>query len=234
MSKRVTRSILDPFMLPYVPAIYRRLPIPRWFPPEGIVLTGHLLAIGGAVGLGFSTYAWWGGLLAAAGVAGNHFCDMVDGTHARQTGQCRNGGELLDHLTDPVSFCYWIIGLAVSMQWGAVGLSLGLAGVMVLLVTALLTSIKAKLIGSFELARFGPTEFKAMLTVYGLAMAVFVAATDAAALSFSGFQIARCFFLMMLVIGAIQLPWNLYKAIRDVNRSGAKPDTSEWEMKDSD
>ncbi len=57
---------------------------------------GAPLRGGGGGGLAFSTRFWWGGLLAAAGVAGNHLCDVLDGTHARTTGQCRNGGELLD------------------------------------------------------------------------------------------------------------------------------------------
>ena len=49
------------------------------------MVCGHLIAIGGAVGFAFSASYWWGGLLAAAGVAGNHLSDMVDGTQARRT-----------------------------------------------------------------------------------------------------------------------------------------------------
>ena len=106
MSKRVSHSLLDPFIGPPIKALYPRLNIPAWFPPEGIVLAGHGLAIVGALGFAFATRNVWGGLCVAIGVAGNHFADCIDGTHARSTDQCRNGGELLDHFTDPLSFTY--------------------------------------------------------------------------------------------------------------------------------
>ena len=41
--------------------------IPRSFPPEGIILVGHLLAIVGAIGFALTTQYWWAGLLAAKG-----------------------------------------------------------------------------------------------------------------------------------------------------------------------
>ena len=95
MSRRVSHSVLDPVIGPKLKALYPHLRIPNTFPPEGIVLAGHALAIVGAVGFAFSATHWWGGLLAALGVIGNHTADCVDGTHARSTGQCRNGGELV-------------------------------------------------------------------------------------------------------------------------------------------
>src|SRR5262245_11454296 len=112
--RRVSHSYLDPVIGPRVKAIYPYLRIPPWFPPEGIIAVGHALAILGAVGFAYSTEYWWGGLLITLGALGNHFADCIDGTHARATGQCRNGGELLDHFTDPLSFSYWIVGWSIS------------------------------------------------------------------------------------------------------------------------
>jgi phosphatidylglycerophosphate synthase len=83
--------------------------------------------------------------LAALGVALNHTCDVLDGTHARATNQCRNGGELLDHFVDPLSFAYWAAGLssaAISHSLGAPWV--GMAGVAVIFATAVLTNIRAK------------------------------------------------------------------------------------------
>lgn len=214
MSKRISHSLLDPFFGPPIRWLYPRLPIPRRFPPEGIVAAGHLAAIGGAVGFAYSLSFWWGGLLAAVGVAGNHLADCIDGTHARTTGQCRNGGELLDHFTDPLSFAYWLIGLYTSIG----RLDLALAAVVILFATAVLTNIKSKMIGEFTLATFGPTEFKTLLIVYGCVQALLR----------SG-QVAWWFLLALLAFGGVQLLVNLIKAVREVNEKGAPPDTSEWE-----
>jgi archaetidylinositol phosphate synthase len=219
--KRVSHSFLDPWIGPRLKALYRHLPIPRWYPPEGIIAVGHLLAILAAVGFAFSTRYWWGGLLIAVGVAGNHFADCIDGTHARATGQCRNGGELLDHFTDPLSFAYWITGWSISFG----GLQWGIAGVICLYATAVLTSIKAKLLGEFTLASFGPTEFKSLLVLYGLGLAVLPAGWR---LTDTSEQIAFAAFAVMLAVGILQLVVNLMRAVREVNACGAAPDTTDW------
>ena len=219
---RVSHSFLDPVVVPLVPRLYRALCIPRWFPPEGIVVGGHLVAAGGGLAFAFSTRFWWAGLLSALAVVGNHLADMVDGTHARQTGQCRNGGELLDHFFDPLSFSYWAIGIGVSCG----RLDLGLVGVLCIYTTAVLTSIKAKMTGRFTLARFGPTEFKALLAMYALVLAGVRAGTSESAAR----RTALVFFSGLLVIGVGQLLVNLVRAIREVNATGAAPDTSEWEL----
>lgn len=229
MGKRVSHSVLDPYLSPLVPPLYRLLPIPKRFPPEGIVVTGHLIAICGAFGFAYSTQLPWAGLAAAACVAGSHLADMVDGTHARTTGQCRNGGELLDHFTDPLSFSYWATGLAVSCEL----LGLGIAAVLCIYATAVLVSIKAKLIGEFSLARFGPTEFKTILVVYGLSIA---------AVSYGLFgadpelprRVALGFLAFMVTVGVIQLIVNLVNSIRQVNAEGTPPDTSAWQLGDDD
>jgi phosphatidylglycerophosphate synthase len=219
MGKRVSHSLLDPYIGPALKGLYRVLPIPRWFPPEGIVLTGHLLAIVAAVGFAHSVRHGWGGLLVAVGVLGNHTADCIDGTHARSTGQCRNGGELLDHFTDPLSFAYWLVGWCVSID----RLDLGIAALIVLFATAVLTNIKAKMIGEFTLATFGPTEFKTLLVLYGLvSSAVVYTGSDWS-------RMARWIFVVMLAIGLVQLVVNLARSIRQVNAHGSPADTSDWQ-----
>jgi len=219
MSKRISHSILDPAIGPRLKSLYPHFHIPRSFPPEGIVLVGHAMAILGAIGFAFSTQTWWGGLLAAIGVIGNHTADCVDGTHARATGQCRNGGELLDHFTDPLSFAYWLVGIGIAAD----SLELALVAVICLFAIAVLTNIKAKLMGEFTLSRFGPTEFKTLLVVFGLTLT---------SLTLSQSDIAKQAALVgigsLVVIGLVHLPLQLVKAVKEVNESGNTPDTSEW------
>ena len=222
MGKRVSHSLLDPLITPLVLPLYRLLHIPRPFPPEGIVVAGHLVAILGAVGFAFSTEAWWGGLLAAAGVAGNHVADMVDGTHARQTGQCRNGGELLDHFMDPLSFSYWMIGMGTSCG----SLEMALVGVIVIYATAVLTSIRAKLTGEFTLTHFGPTEMKTLLVLYAITLTVITLTTP----TVNTESVAFYAFGTLVVVGVLQLLRSLVASVRLVNRDGAPPDTSDWEL----
>lgn len=223
MPKRVSYSLLDPFLTKPLKSCYAALKIPASFPPEGIVLCGHLLGILGALGFAFADRWWWAGLLAAVGVVGNHTADVLDGTHARATGQCRNGGELLDHFVDPLSFSYWVTGLA----YCADALLLGIGGVIVIYATAVLTNIKAKMVGEFTLSRFGPTEFKTLLALFGLLMAGttggwWLAAEQARTLAF-------WFVLVLFVVSVPQLMKNVWKAVQEVNRAGAPPDTTEWE-----
>jgi phosphatidylglycerophosphate synthase len=196
--------------------------IPRYFPPEGIVLIGHLLALAGGVGFALAGKHAIGGLLVVFGVAGNHIADMVDGTHARATGQCRNGGELLDHFTDPLSFCYWMIGMSV-----ATGLPyVGIICILCIYATAVLTNIRAKITGEFTLAAFGPTEFKTLLALFGAFLFV-----NSLFGSLSGTAMIGGFLKILAVIGVLQLLVGLRNAVHQVNRSGAKPDTSEWEQR---
>ena len=220
MSKRVSLSLLDPYIGPRLASLYPRLSIPKWFPPEGIVAIGHLSAIAGAIGLGLSTTYWWGGVLGAIGITGNHIADCVDGRHARATGQCRNGGELLDHFTDPLSFTYWMIGLAVACG----RLDLGLVAVTVLMAMAVLTNLRAKLTGEFSLAAFGPTEFKTLLVAFGVALSIIAYNWPANLLDvcFGGLATLTC-------VGVVLLPIQLFQSVREVNRSAVAADTSEWE-----
>lgn len=226
MPKRVSHSLLDPLLTKPLKGLYTRLHIPSGFPPEGIVLIGHLWAIAGAIGFALATQSWWGGLLGAVGVAMNHTADVLDGTHARATDQCRNGGELLDHFVDPLSFSYWVTGLAYAGDC----LLLGIGGVIVIYATAVLTNIKAKMVGEFTLARFGPTEFKALLIVDGLYLASTV--RDYPPFQQSAREHVSGFLLWVLLAGVIQLIVSLRRAVREVNSKGQPADTTEWEISD--
>jgi archaetidylinositol phosphate synthase len=221
VGKRVSHSVLDPYLSIPIKQRYDWFPIPKRLPPEAIVILGHLLALAGAVGFAYSTTYWWGGLLAALGVILSHIADLLDGTHARRTGQCRNGGELLDHFLDPLSFSYLLIGLCLSCErW-----DLAVAAVLCLYATAVLTNIKAKLIGEFTLASFGPTEFKTLLAGFGLMQMIWMLLPSApvpASLT------ALWFIAILLAVGVIQLVVNLINAVIEVNRHGSAPDTSEW------
>ncbi len=219
MSQRISHSLLDPYLTVPVKQQYHLLPIPSRLPPEAIVLTGHTLAIVGAIGLAYSTTTWWGGLLAAAGIIGNHLADVLDGTHARSTGQCRNGGELLDHFLDPLSFAYWLVGIAVACG----RLDLGLVAVIGLFATAVLTNIKAKLIGEFTLSAFGPTEFKTLLTMFGLVLAGCVMSGVGSIVT-----AATVFYTGLIAIGIVQLLIGVIRAVYEVNEHGQPADTTEW------
>jgi archaetidylinositol phosphate synthase len=227
--RRVSRSLLDPSLLPVGRTVYRALSPPRWLPPEGIILLGHLSALAAAAGFALSPLRWWGGVVAALGVAGNHFADMIDGTHARATGQCRNGGELLDHFIDPISFSAWMIGMGVgagvALESGWLGLGLAIPCVVLLFSIAVLTSIRAKMTGEFVLHAFGPTEFKTILVLHGCAMAVLVGlgAGEAVAGRVLAWTLG-----VLAAVGVLTLGWSLAWSVRLVNRTGAPPDTSEW------
>ncbi|MCC7423880.1 MAG: CDP-alcohol phosphatidyltransferase family protein [Planctomycetaceae bacterium] len=221
MSKRVSHSLLDPYVTLPLKARYEWFRIPRWLPPEALVLMGHCGAIVAAFGLAWSTRSVWGGLVAAAGIAANHLCDVLDGTHARRTGQCRNGGELLDHFTDPLSFAYYLCGIAVACG----RLDLGLAAVICLFATAVLTNIRAKLVGEFTLAPVGPTEFKTLLVAGSLALSAAMAGwfptgnpAPFLATGFTG----------LVAFGIIQLVVQLVRAVCEVNAKGKPADTTEW------
>lgn len=211
--------MIDPIIGPRLKSLYPHLHIPCWFPPEGIIAIGHGSAILGAVGFALSTQTWWGGLLAAAGVIGNHIADCIDGTHARATGQCRNGGELLDHFTDPLSFAYWLVGIGIACS----SLELALVAVICLFAIAVLTNIKAKLIGEFTLSHFGPTEFKTVLSIFGLVLAALTLAEPGISQQF-----ALIGFGSLTILGLIQLPIQLIRAVKDVNRPDIAVDKSEW------
>jgi len=122
-----------------------------------------------------------------------------------------------------LSFSYWIAGYGVAMEH----LEMALAGVIILYATAVLTSIKAKMIDEFTLARFGPTEFKMLLALFGLAMmAMALVGVEPA----DRRMVALGFFALLLVIGVVQLLVGLGVAVYRVNICGAVPDSTEWDI----
>ena len=131
---------------------------------------------------------------------------------------------LLDHFTDPLSFSYWAIGLAVSCD----RLDLGIAAILWIYATAVMTSIKAKLVGEFTLARIGPTELKAVLALYGVGIAILTGWPGGAPVE--PHLVALGFLWFAVVAGIAQLLVGLVRAIRAVNAQGAAPDTSGWEL----
>ena len=116
------------------------------------------------------------------------------------------------------------------MAWCADCLLLGIGGVIVIYATAVLTNIKAKMVGEFTLSRFGPTEFKTLLVLFALLAAGTTGGWWLRPELAS--QLAFRFVLVLFVVGAVQLMWNLWKAIRTVNAVGAPPDTTEWELEE--
>ena len=227
--RRVSHSLLDPHIGPVLASLYPRLKIPRRFPPEGIVACGHFMAAVGGFGFACSVDYVWGGALAAIGVAGNHLCDCVDGTHARATDQCRNGGELLDHFTDPLSFSYWMIGLAIATSawpWAVVA-------VLLIMAMAVLTNIRAKMLGEFRLERIGPTEFKAFLFATGVVIAGVQLVGMTSVLpsgSVASWAVARGVLVGLVAVGAWKLPWSLAKSVSEVNRDGGEVDREPWTL----
>lgn len=232
MPKRVSHSLLDPWLTAPLKGLYSALPIPAALPPEAIVACGHVAAIAGAVGLAYSSRSVWGGVLGAMGVALNHMCDVLDGAHARATGQCRNGGELLDHFVDPLSFSYWAAGAAAAASsftgWAP---WLGMLGIVVIYATAVLTNISAKMTGEFTLARFGPTELKTLLTLFAVSEAIVIANSPAERGMMLACGGAFWFLAAVTAAGLAQLIASLIRSVREVNALGAAPaDTTEWHL----
>lgn len=220
MSARVSHSLLDPYLTTPIRPWYRWLRLPPRMPPEAIVLTGHAAAIAAAACWGFAGTHPALAFIAAALIVMHHLCDVFDGQHARATGQCRHGGELLDHFCDPLSIAYLILG------WAAIAgnVAWAIPGVVIVMATAVLTNIKAKLGGDFELPRFGPTELKTFLAI--------LAGLTGWGMTWDADQtrsVLAAILLGVSLIAALRLPFELAAAIRSVNRSTAPVDQSEWQ-----
>lgn len=216
---RISHSLLDPLLTTPIRQYYPALHLPQWLPPEAIVVAGHLCAVGAAVALALTPTLWWLGFVTAALVVGHHLCDVFDGQHARATGQCRHGGELLDHFLDPMSISYLVIGWAF-----AAGHPLwALPGVVVVMATAVLTNIKAKLGGTFELPRLGPTEFKTFMAVLPASASLGMLLGPALTQTTLAWLLAG-----LTVIAVIRLPFELVAAVRSVNASDVQVDETEW------
>lgn len=216
---RISHSLLDPYLTTPLRAWYPFLALPKRLPPEAIVIAGHVCGVLAAISLALSPS--WSLLAVFAGlfVVGHHLCDIFDGQHARATGQCRHGGELLDHFLDPLSISYLVLGWA----WAAGTPALAIPGVLVVMGTAVLTNIKAKLGGAFELSRLGPTEFKAFMACMPIAAGIGLTFAPAITQQVLWWTLAA-----MTAAAVLRLPFELVAAVRDVNRSDKAIDTTEW------
>ena len=218
-AKRISHSLLDPWVTTPLRSLYPSLRLPRRLPPEAIVMGGNAAAAGAAgcfaVALHSPIAAVVGGLLTLL----YHAADVFDGQHARATNQCRNGGELLDHLCDPVSLSL----LATAWAYAAGLPLLAIPAVLIVMTNGLLENLKAKLGADFEVGRFGPTEMKFAIATLMLLTAVLP--LDAAHLMLAWT------FRASLAAGAIALPLQVVRAVRVVNASQHRPDVSEWETR---
>lgn len=118
-----------------------------------------------------------------------------------------------------------LVGIAVACQ----RLDLGLIAVICLYGTAVLTNIKAKMIGEFTLATFGPTEFKTLLVLLGLTL-VALQEQLLGELEETSLLLLMCL-QALIAVGIIQLVLSLIIAVKQVNAKGPSPDTSEWETR---
>ena len=218
-ANRVSHSLLDPYLTTPFRKYYPALNLPKRLPPEAIVLMGHAAGIAAALCMAVTPTIPWLGILSALFVVAHHLCDVFDGQHARATGQCRNGGELLDHFLDPLSIAYLVLG------WGfAVGHPLwALPGALIVMATAVLTNLKAKLGGTFELPALGPTEFKTFMTFLPLVAAAGYTFAPTVIVPVLGYSL-----LSLTAAAALRLPFEIVSAVRSVNRSSQEADTTEW------
>ena len=79
------------------------------------------------------------------------------------------------------------------------------------------------MIDEFTLATFGPTEFKTLLVLFAAVLSALCLTRPELAS-----QVALVGLGTLIVVGLVQLPVQLYRAVKEVNQSGSAPDTSEW------
>src|SRR5690606_5169961 len=79
------------------------------------------------------------------------------------------------------------------------------------------------IIGEFRLAAFGPTEFKAILALFGPVAAVLHSVRPDLVT-----QAALLFLAALIAVGLTGLIFQTISAVREVNRSGAAPDATPW------
>ncbi|MEK9985775.1 MAG: hypothetical protein VW879_13640, partial [Opitutae bacterium] len=115
-----------------------------------------------------------------------------------------------------------MIGMSIAAEMPYVGI----VCILCIYATAVLTNIRAKITGEFVLAKFGPTEFKTLLIIFGVVL--FLANLEEKG---RGADLVSDVLPVLAVIGVVQLLWGLRVSVEDVNRNGSEPDTSEWEQR---
>lgn len=223
---KISHSRIDPFVFQLAQKLYRCLRIPPSFRPEIILFCGHILAICGAIAFWVARNNSSYGLLAAFFVLGYQFTDIIDGVHARATGQCRNSGELLDHFFDPLSFSYLIIGLSLYVD----KIALMISGVICMFATATLINIRAQLTRQFIIPKFGATELRLSFVLAGLTISIFSLFVS----NFITLVLVEGLSWAIFFIGLVQLVTQLIKSCIKVNNSGIQPNTSPWNIRNTD
>lgn len=219
---KITESFIDRHCRWILPGdgVYKFLRIPAWIPPEAIVLLGFAFSC--AAGYAFSiaphnpTFA----LLAILAVYGNLLADHMDGRHARATGQCRNGGEILDHFFDPLSFSVITVGLAYGVN------RLDLAIVTILGIYGNVSTVfqEAKMLQRLTLKTVGPAEARFLFMSFALSLYfIFTYQGEQQAV---WFQTAFLYGTGVLTLG--QMVIELIRTVDRVNREGPPPDNRPW------
>lgn len=224
--RKVSHSVIDILLnrrFRLKPRLYRILPIPRKLPPEALVGTGFAMAVTSGLAFSQSADGWWGAAAALFAVL-YWLCDLVDGEHARQTGQCRNGGELLDHFADPLAISIVAVGVgfSISSTW------LGFVSALLVYANAYLVMLRTSITGVLIMPRMGTAEAVAAAVILG------VGSTLCATTGHQ--QGGEIFRTAMLAAAAgtacLQVTTGLVSAVREVNRPihDASRDDRRWTL----
>eukprot|EP01098_Paradermamoeba_levis_P006783 TRINITY_DN2825_c0_g1_i1.p1 TRINITY_DN2825_c0_g1~~TRINITY_DN2825_c0_g1_i1.p1 ORF type:complete len:256 (+),score=73.77 TRINITY_DN2825_c0_g1_i1:875-1642(+) len=219
--QKVSEGIVDTYFFFICPGekFYKWLNIPSSFPPEGIVLLGFAFSALAAFFFAYSTTVPICGLLAALCVYGNFVSDYMDGRHARSTGQCRNGGELLDHFFDPLSFSVVItgVGYAVGRLDLSLAVTIGIYG------NVAIVFQEAMIMGVLTLKSIGPNEARLLYIFLGILQTCSMAFKW---FSPTFFPYALLYTSALLSLG--QMVVELINTVNRVNKFGPPPDNEGW------
>jgi len=213
---KVTEGIIDRYFFFIAPGerVYKALHIPKALPPECIVLLGFFFSAAAGIAFSQAENYVYAGLLGSLFVYGNLVSDYMDGRHARATGQCRNGGEILDHFFDPLSFAVIVIGIGSSVN----RLDLSIALILGIYGNAALVFQEAMIMGVLTLKKIGPNEARLLFIGYGFLVWWQQSAS---------FGVIFLYFSSALSLG--QLAFELIKTVNRVNREGPPPDNTPWQ-----
>lgn len=217
---KISSSRIDARLVPIVRGFYAAHPIPSRVPPELIVISGHLVALIAGLSLALSTRAWWWGVIGAVCVFLNQITDMLDGTHARATGQCRNSGDLLDHFLDPLSYAYWVIGIGVAAD----SIALVIPALLLLYSFITLTYILQRMTGELRIPRLGSTEYRFFIVLYGIISALICAILGESV----AIRVAFYSLLAMMISYFLELVLQLRKSIKRVDTEFKLQDVDAW------
>jgi len=142
----------------------------------------------------------------------------MDGRHARTTGQCRNGGELLDHFFDPLSFSVIIIGFGVAVNQPY----LALLTVLGIYCNVAIVFQEAMIMGTLTLKVIGPNEARVLYMFAGLVQSTVVYS------GLPGHVVPLGMLVVATLLSVVQTIVELYKTVEKVNKYGPEPDNDGW------